>query len=456
MLVSIRLVCAISILICPVAQGQANQLPIVDNGDSNDLIRSQSEGETLEEFLTAAMRYNPRLRIAAEGMNIGSARRQAANARLLPQLQASGNVSDNRRDALSQVQDFEGERYSLSLSQVLFDWQAFNARRNSNMEAEQLEAQYFAELAFLLSDVADKYFNVLQAVDDLALNEAEIEALSNQADQIQNQYDRQLAQITDLYQARASLAAAQSEQLSLQSNLALEQEALRSVSGIGVGSVFQLAEDVDALDVEGNIESWTRRAQDNNFTIRAQEFAVAAADARIAENRGAYLPRVSLIAQLQDSNVGFDNAPLARTDNTYVGIDLTIPLYAGGANQARVREATSQRNISRHELRQAQLETNEAVRSAYLQLRASVAQIQSAQVLVESTELAAEAMLQGFDLGVVTSVDVLNAIRDRFRAQRELQQARYDNIRFYLSLKRESGELVAADIIQIGSLLFAN
>jgi outer membrane protein len=62
-------------------------------------------------------------------------------------------------------------------------------------------------------------------------------------------------------------------------------------------------------------------------------------------------------------------------------------------------------------------------------------------------------MQRGFSLGTVTSVDVLNAIRDQYRAERDLQRARYEQIKYMLILKREAGTLDAEDIVEVGNWL---
>ena len=410
-------------------------------------------GESLEDFFTAALDYSPRLRIAEESLNIGAARKQAATGQLLPQVQANGSLSDNRRDQDAQVTNFNGQRYSVQLSQVLFNWRAFSSRKQALLVEDQLEAQYYYELATVLTDVADRYFTVLQAQDALDSIASELEAVQNQLDQIQSLYDRQLAQITDLYQAQASLAAVRSQQLQLQSELAIAEESLRSVSGIDVGDLYQLQAEAEIPEVEEGIEYWADQARINNQQIEASEYALQAADERISERRGSYMPEVSFIAQRQDSNLGFDNAPISQTDTTYYGLNVSIPIYAGGANRAQVREAQSQRNIAENELRQVELETNESVRTAYLQVQSSASRTESAQALAESTALSAEAMQQGFNLGVVTSVDLLNALRDQFQAERDFQRARYDHVRYLLQLKREAGLLVPADLIEVSSWL---
>ena len=301
--------------------------------------------------------------------------------------------------------------------------------------------------------MADKYFNVLQAQDALDSLASEIEAVTTQLAQIQSLYDRQLAQITDLYRGQASLAAVRSEQLQLEAELALNQEALRSVSGLDVAELFQLDDMAEIPTLENSVQYYVQQSRQRNQQIQAREYALRAARERISERKGAYMPRVSFIAQRQDSDLGFDNSPMRRTDTTYIGLDISIPIYAGGSNRAALSEAISQRSIAESELRAVRLEAGERVRSAYLQVQSSEARTEAALFLVESTALAAEAMQQGFEFGTVTSVDVLNALRDQYRAERDLQQTRYEHIKYLLLLKRETGTLDAEDMLEVGSWL---
>ena len=413
-------------------------------------------GSTLEDFFSAAVEFSPTLKIAEEGLNIGSARRRAANGRLLPQVSARASISDNRNESQGRAQQtFDGERFSVQLTQTLFNWQAFAARSQAYLIEDQLEAEYYGELANLLTEVAEKYFNVLQSTDALESVASELEAVSNQLDQIQSLYDRQLARVTDLYQVQANLAAVEAEQLQLQVQLALSREALFSVSGLTAGELSGLRENVDIPPLENSISFWVNEAKKNNHQIRAQKFAVSAANKRIDERRGAYMPQVSFIVQRQDSNLGFENILINQTETTYLGLDLSIPLYAGGSNRAGVSEAASQHRIAESELRQIQLQASEGVRSAYLQVQSAETLIQAAQKLVDSTTLSSTAMQRGFELGAVTSVDVLNALRDQIRSERDLQQVRYEHVKYILLLKRETGLLTADDMLEVGGWLEA-
>jgi outer membrane protein len=411
-------------------------------------------GTTLEDFLSAAIEFSPTLKVAEESLNIGTSRKKQASGQLLPQVTARGSISDNRRRTANNVlSTFDGERFSVQLTQVLFNWQAFAARSQASFVENQLEAEYYGALANLLTVVAEGYFNVLQAEDALDSIASELEAVTNQLDQIQSLYDRQLVQITDLYQVQASVAAVEAEQLKLQTELALNQEALFSATGLTPGDLLGMRDNATVPPLENSINYWVNQAKENNHQIEAQQYAVQAANKRISERKGAYMPQVNFIAQLQQTNLGFDNAFIDQNDISYLGLDVTIPLYAGGSNRAAVSEAASQHRLAQSELQIVELEANQRVRSAYLQVAAAENFIAAARKLLESATLSSTAMQQGFSLGVVTSVDVLNALRDQFSAQRDLQQARYNHVKFLVFLKREAGLLSAEDMVEVSSWL---
>tara|TARA_B100000900_G_scaffold395361_1_gene393669 strand:- start:111 stop:1499 length:1389 start_codon:yes stop_codon:yes gene_type:complete len=457
MRVALPLLCAGMVVFCPSFK-PAHLTTFAAEGNSG--ASSLVVGETLEEFFTAAIQFSPQLRIAEEGLNIGRAREKQAVGQLLPQVNANASFTDNSRNSFNQFgapisENFDGERLSLSLQQTLFNWQAFASRRRATKIENQREAEYFYELSRLLTDVAERYLDALFVQDSLTSMAAEVDAVGNQLSQIQSLFNLQLAQVTDLRQAEASLTAVQAEQLRLQADLAIAQEQLRAITGIEAGRLHILPEDTALPETESSMQFWIEIAESNNQQIRARSYALEAAEESISETKGAYLPTVNFFATRQESNVGFDNRFLGDTDNTFIGVDVTIPIYAGGANRARESEARSRRNIAESELRQTELDANANVRSAYLQVQSSKLLTEAAQRLVESTRLSSEAAQEGFELGAVTNVDVLNALRDQFQAERDLQRARYEQINYLLLLKREAGTLNASDMLEISRLMTA-
>ncbi|HWK55595.1 MAG TPA: TolC family outer membrane protein [Hyphomicrobiales bacterium] len=425
-----------------------------DTGSNSALL--VATGTTLEDFFAAIINNSPELRIARERWNIGTARKDQSTGQLLPQVNANANYSDNERTTTGEPRtSYTGERYGVGVSQVLFNWQAFQARKQASLLENQSEAQYFATLSLLLADVADQYLQVLQAEDALRSVNSELEAMNNQVNQIQSLYDLQLARITDLYEAQARLAAIQADKVTLESEVTIRRESLRAASGIDVGALRRLPDTIEIPPLDGALEEWLARARDNNKELEASEYALQAAEKQVSAVRGVQLPRVSLVYQYQSSDVGYDNTHQNKTDTNYVGVDFSVPLFTGGSNRARVREAYSMRNIAESELQRARMDLLNNTRIAFFQVRSGESRIRAAQVLADSTSTSHEAMQRGFELGTVTTVDVLNALRDEFRAERDLQQARYDHIRAQLPLRREAGSLSGDDLMEISAMMDA-
>ncbi|MDR0781133.1 MAG: TolC family protein [Pseudomonadales bacterium] len=412
-----------------------------------------SVGNSLADFFTATLNNSPELSIARARWSVGTARKDQATGQLLPQVNANASVSDNdRTDNATGRQTYRGERYGVSISQVLFYWQAFQARRQARLVEDQNEAEYYATLANLLTEVADQYLLVLQAEDALRSVNAELDAMSNQLKRVQALYDLQLTRVTDLYETQARFAATQANAVQLESEVTITRENLRASSGIDIGTLRRLPQAITIEPLQDPIEVWLQRTQEHNKELAARELALQAADKQVSAARGSYLPQVSLTYQYQGSNVGFDNQSLSqKVDTNYIGLNVAVPLFAGGSNSARVREAFGLRNIAEGQLRQAQMDLLARTRQAYAQVKTGEARIRAGQALAESTVTSLTAMQRGYELGSVTTVDVLNALRDRFASERDLQRARYDHIRARLALLRDSGSLSADDILDISA-----
>ncbi|HTQ98626.1 MAG TPA: TolC family protein [Candidatus Acidoferrum sp.] len=415
-------------------------------------------GTTLKDFFTAAINYSPAIKAAEEQWHAADARLRYATGQMLPQVNAGANVTQNTYayNVGGPKQDYSGQNYSLQLSQVLFNWQAFASRSQASLQDNQYESQYYAQLALTLTVIADNYLTVLQAEDALASMKSELEAITNQVNGIQKMYDLQLAKITDLYHGQAQLAATQAQLVVAQSDLNIARESLHANSNLDVGPLKRLPDAAPVVPLQGSQEEWMQKARANNKQIEAARFALQAADKGISIREGAYMPKVSLIAGRQRSDVGYNNVSLGtQTDNGYVGVDFQIPLFAGGSNRALVREAESQRNTADAQLKQTVLDVQDRARTAYFKVKSGESRIDAARKLLDATSTSYTAMKRGFELGTVTSVDVLNALRDQFHAQRDLQQARYDYIRYSLVLLREAGTLSASDLEQASNQLNA-
>jgi len=213
---------------------------------------------------------------------------------------------------------------------------------------------------------------------------------------------------------------------------------------------------MDAPDPD-DIDSWQQQALDNNLELQASHHALRAAQQDVDSASGSHYPTVSLNAEhsfTSSDGSSISNAFSGRDiDQNKISINLEVPIYSGGSTSAAVRQKLAERDIARAEYDHQQRITVQQVRSAYLNVKASMSRVKALKQALVSTELALEATQLGFDAGKRTSVDVLLAQRERYASENDYRQARYDYLLNRLRLKQASGILDAADIIRINQFI---
>src|SRR5206468_3571283 len=141
------------------------------------------------------------------------------------------------------------------------------------------------------------------------------------------------------------------------------------------------------------------------------------------------------------------------TNAASVGLVLGVPLYAGGIVQSRVRQAIANRDRAQQDLESTTRNVAQNVRANYLNVTSGIAQVRALEQALTSTQSQLDSTILGRDVGVRTSVDVLNAQQQVFQTRRDLQQARYNYLLNTLRLKQAAGQLDEPDIAEINRAL---
>ena len=136
-----------------------------------------------------------------------------------------------------------------------------------------------------------------------------------------------------------------------------------------------------------------------------------------------------------------------------VGVQLNIPIFAGGGQDAKVREAIAVREKARQDLEAARRAARLATKQAWFAWQgASARQLASLQA-VESSMLALKAARVGEATGLKTELELLQARQQLESARRDLHKARYDMITSVFKLKAVAGQLEDADVLLLDKLL---
>src|SRR6202453_3492477 len=201
-----------------------------------------------------ALQNDPQLR-EAEATRLAAleAKPQALSA-LLPQLSGSGIVtrekdlgSSNTTESVSapgtptelESFPFDGRvdttthRYGIDLRQNIFRWQNWVALKAADAQVAQAEADYQAAQQDLIERVAQRYFDVLAAQDDLDAQQVALTSIERQLAQAESRFQIGLIAVTDVEEARAAHDSGAAAVIAAKRTLASTQELLREITGDG-------------------------------------------------------------------------------------------------------------------------------------------------------------------------------------------------------------------------------
>ena len=402
----------------------------------------------------AAHEQAPELRAARAARDAALQAKPLARAGVLPNAAFSAGITRTQYDPRTPgpTTYSTNKSYTLSLTQPLFRRDRWIALQQADSRVRQAEAEYAAAEQKLLLDVASRYFDVLAAQDNLNFAQAEKKAIERQLEQAKQRFEVGLSAITDVREAQARYDLSVSAVIVAENRLDSAREALRELAGAEAANdaLAPLVSDVPLQEPEPkDMQAWVQRAVEDNLQLRALRAAVEAARQEIERQRAGHYPTLDAQASFtyQDANFG-GVFPLKRNDSS-IGINLTLPLYAGGGIVSATEQAAHQYVEAREKLEQQRLATERAVRDAYRGVLSGMAQVRAMEQALRSTETALEAAEAGFEVGTRTIVDVLDAQREKYRAERDLARARYDYLLSTLRLKQAVGSLAPEDLARI-------
>jgi outer membrane protein len=208
------------------------------------------------------------------------------------------------------------------------------------------------------------------------------------------------------------------------------------------------------------MEDWASAASSQSYPVRAQEAVVEVAVHEIDRLRAGHLPTLNLVgnAGVTTSSISTTATVNSVSDSTNynIGLQLAIPLYAGGNVSSLVRQAVASREKAQQDLESARRTAALTSRQSFLGVTNGIAQVKALEAALISSRSALDSNKLGYEVGVRINIDVLNAQQQVFSTLRDLSRARYDTILNGLRLKSASGTLTDADVEEINRLLGAN
>ncbi len=390
---------------------------------------------------------NPSLKVRSLTTARTQAEARVAESRLYPQISLQSSYSHNDYQASGTGMSFDGQRTTLIVRQPLVDIASRHRHDAAQVAIGQAESEAQQARGELFAQLADQYLALLESFDEIRRLKAEKEAATRNVDRLQAMRAREMARVNDLAEA-----IAWTQQLAIQEIDAMNKEAaarvwLREIAGIDPG-VLPVMTRQSFPAVSESEQYWVSSALATHPGLSARRQGVEANRQSVAAARAEHLPQLVAFYQRNETNQDIDNSPRPRFSVDSVGLELKIPLYEGGRTSAAESVAQRQLDIANEQLEGITRQVEREVRLAFASAVANRARIDASDAQVDALVQTVKAQERGYELGVVTVVQVLDARRRLLRARSDQSRARYNYLRDLIALRIRGGVLTEADVAE--------
>jgi outer membrane protein len=334
---------------------------------------------------------------------------------------------------------------TLNVSQTLFDGgRTANSSRQAESSVLSARASLRQTEQTILQTAATSYMNVLRDTAILALRKSNVSVLAEQLRLTRDRFQVGEVTRTDVAQAEASLAQANSDVFSAQGLLKISVASYRQVVGVEPKRL-EPAQGVEKMLPKSLNEAISMALVENPAVVGAQhQVDVAALAVKVAES--ALTPTVSLNAQVGPQYDSFLGFPGSRQFSAQATGALNIPLYQGGSEYASIRQAKEQLGQARLSADLQRDNIRVSVVSSFAQLETAKASIVSNQAAVKAAEIALMGVREEAKVGQRTTLDVLNAQLALLNARVNLVIAQRDRVVASYAALAATGKLSADDL----------
>jgi outer membrane protein len=352
--------------------------------------------------------------------------------------------------------NYNSNGWTATLTQPLFRWQNWAAYQQGQLSVVLSEAQFEAAKQDLIVRVAQAYFDVLLAQETLAAARAQQSAITQQLESAKRNFEVGTATITDTHEAQARFDLAVATEIGARNDLMSKNEALRIVTGTGpdVLKALRPGTQIGAPQPD-DIDKWAETAEAANFSVAQARAALEIADQEVSKQRAGHYPTLDIVATNGKNGAGFNTTTGGALDTkaSTVGLQLSLPIFAGGAVASRDREAVALREKARADLDNARRQAALGARQAYLGVTSGLSQVKAYEAALASSQAALDSNKLGYEVGIRINIDVLNAEGQLFDTRQKLAKARFDTLIAQLKLKAAAGNLTEEDLLEINALL---
>ncbi|EKO5151951.1 outer membrane channel protein TolC [Vibrio fluvialis] len=421
-------------------------------------LSTTASADDLAQIYDQAKQNDPQLLSAAAQRDAAFEAINSSRSSLLPQINLTAGYNINRSDV--DLRDSDKLSAGINFSQELYDRSSWVSLDTAEKQARQADAQYANSQQSLMLRVAQAYFDVLSAQDNLEFVRAEKAAVGRQLEQTKQRFEVGLSAITDVHDAQAQYDTVLADEVLAENSLINSYESLREITGQEHTNLSIL--DTNRFSTSRTTESMEaliEQAQEKNLSLLSARISQDVAKDNISLASSGHLPSLTLDGGYnygREYNDNYSSYDTYHENNDFnIALNLTVPLYSGGNVSSQTKQAEYAYVAASQDLEASYRSVVKNVRAYNNNINASIGSVRAYEQSVISAQSALDATEAGFDVGTRTIVDVLDATRTLYSVKKNLSDARYSYIINVLQLRQAVGTLSEQDIIDVNAGLKA-
>ncbi len=409
--------------------------------------------DSLETALAKAYEYNPSLKSARASVRAVDENVALAKSGYRPTLKIDGgysetNISSNTKINNTKEKEIDGYNGNISatIAQPIFSgFKTINSVSSAKSYAKAAQASLMEVEQNVLLSASVAYLNVMRDEAIVKLQKNNEKLLKKELEETRERFKVGEVTTTDVSQAEASFASAQSQRISAEGNL----EASKAVYEQIIGSSPKDIKDPKEIEnlFPQSIEEALKYAESNNYTLTAAKQNLKAKNYDVKVNKGDLLPSVNAYAtagRLKSENYIYDKNP--TSDSVEVGVNFSMPLYNAGSSRAKIRQSKYYQWQAREDLMNAEDKLHSDITSYWEYLSANKAKIKSVQAQIKAYQVALDGVREEEALGNRTVLDVLNQYQYLLNSEVEEVTTRHNYYVSGLSLLQAMGKLPGKEL----------
>ncbi len=412
-----------------------------------------------------ALLNDPTFLTAEQQLQVGLQSKAIASAFLRPRVDFVGSASSIYQDVSSDffggfTEHYIGWAAQLQVTGPLWHRELKAIVQRGDSQETLAQTQFALAGQLLVQRLSEAYFDLLASRAELDYANGEVKSVNEELRSTRIRYNAGAIARTGLDEARARSDIAEAAVISATTLVENANDALREIIGFNPDvSIDDLPNVPTSLSPRTpqpeKLSAWLDRAMQGNLEIMQARQQAALQLTEIAIARAELSPRLDYSAQLGVSDQSQSMVGQERYANE-VGLQLTVPIYAGGGRDANIRVAEANRNTAEANVRRVQARVQLNTQRTYRQIQTLKRRDTALAKAITSAKSALAATRAGYDAGSRTLADVLDAKLRLLAAQRDAALLRYEYLRSSIALQQLVGELGPGELRRLDQLVVSN